>query len=103
MPHECEICCKTIEGKPFSLSNLSEPHRVLKVCEKCAGSDCVTISLGGINVTIYRDEFLRADRERLEHAVEMAYCKALDCGWNITAVTVKGNSDKVNDPLDEEC
>ena len=96
----CEICGESITGEVANLSNLAEPPRILKVCETCAASEFISIDHAGIQVIVDRDDYLQADKERFQFAIESA-CSALeDHGWSLKALKLSGNSDLANEALD---
>ena len=97
----CAICEAAIAGKPFTLSSLTEPPRVLQVCEACAGSEWVTLDVGGIQVTVFRDDYLVADKERFEHAVDAVLEVLEEHGWDGHALKMRGKSESIREPVDE--
>ena len=96
----CQVCGNPIKGEPANLSNLSNPPRILRVCETCAGSEWVNVTHDGIQVTVHRDDYLQADKERFQAAVESAWAVLEDHGWSLEGLKLSGKSDLVKEPLD---
>ncbi len=96
---KCEICDMEIEGEPFAVSNLSEPPRILKVCERCAGGE-VSIYHDGVQVTVALDDYLQADKERLYSAIESAANSLEDHGWSLDGIELMADSDLTQEPID---
>jgi len=97
----CDVCGSEIEGKPFTLSALTEPPSVLAACETCAGSQYITIHYDGLQVRIDRDDYIRADPERLHTALQNAYRTFEDLGWSLEAVRLHGGTDEIAETYEE--
>jgi len=100
MPKHCQICGSEIKGKAFSLSDLSPVPKVIEVCEKCAGSDWVTIDIDGVEVTVRRDDYIRCDKERLQYALDQALTSLEDQGWEMKGISVEGRSETICEELE---
>jgi hypothetical protein len=97
----CGVCSKPIDGEPFSLSDLSDEGNLLKVCKTCAGSQWIAIEYDDVEVTVWRDDYIQCDRERLEEAMGNAIGVLLDEGWELKKVTLKGNASCIRREYDE--
>ncbi|MCP4604409.1 MAG: hypothetical protein GY847_28450 [Proteobacteria bacterium] len=72
---ECRLCSGAIEGEPFTLSDLTESGGLLEVCRECAGSQYITVKIDGMEIEIHRDNYIEADREKLELAISMNWSR----------------------------
>lgn len=101
---DCELCEKEIDGKPFALSNLDDPPRILNVCETCATFDWITLDYDigcdeEVEVEVNRDDLIVADRRRFGHAVEGALSALEDQGWSCESMRIKAiNEDRIKEP-----
>jgi len=86
---KCQICENEIQGEVFSLSDLSPSPKVLKVCQKCAESESITIYHAGIEMTVHRDDYIRCNKGRLQYAVEEVYSNLEEYGWHYRSGTIR--------------
>ena len=98
----CEICDREFEGRPFTVVALTEPPRPLKVCETCASSDYVQLRQNGLGLVVFRDDYTRADAERLSYALDKISTVMEDFGWSLEAVKIQASSDAVTEPYEGE-
>ena len=96
----CEICQLPIEGGPFHLPSGTAQPRVLSVCRHCAGAESVRVCIDTTTVEINRDDYLRADQDRLEQAVHAAYLACENLGWSLEGLTLRAESDEVSEPYE---
>ena len=97
---KCDLCNVEIEGESFALSNLSTPARILNVCERCAGSDWHCQDHAGVEVEVWRDDFIVADENRLTQAVEETLWRLEELGWTCEAMRLRAKSDKIKEPYE---
>jgi len=97
----CEVCDEQIEGKPFTLSALTEPPSLLAACETCAGSSYITIRYSGLQVRVDRDDYIRADLDRLHVALDNIYLELEHLGWTLEAVMLHGRGDEIAEPYED--
>ena len=98
----CEICGVEIEGEPFTLSALTEPPSMLEACETCASSPYITVRHDGLQIRIDRDDYIRADHERLHVGLDKISEEMSYLGWTLEAVRVHARSDRATEPYYEE-
>jgi hypothetical protein len=72
----------------------------MAVCETCAASEYIDVEHDGIQVTVHRDTYLQADRERLAYALGLAFSAMDDHGWGLEGIKISGRSDLVKEGLD---
>ena len=96
---ECHICEEEIQGTPFVLSDLKEPANIIELCESCATSNYAELYHEGLELKVWRDHFLPADKERLFYAVDNAMILLAEHGWEITDITLTYHSDMSCEPL----
>ncbi len=94
----CEICSAEVEGMPFTVVALTEPPRPLKVCETCARSDYVRLREDDLDLVVFRDDYTRADLDRLSFALHTISTVMEEVGWSLEAVKIRADSDAVTEP-----
>ena len=97
----CEVCGAEFEGEAFSLSALTEPPSLLAACETCASSPYITIRHEGVQIRIDRDDYIRADHERLHIGLDKISEEMDYLGWSLEAVRLHAGSDAVSEPYEE--
>jgi ribosome-binding protein aMBF1 (putative translation factor) len=97
----CEVCGTEIEGEAFTLSALTEPPSLLAACETCASSPYITIRYDGMKIRIDRDDYIRADHERLHIGLDKISAEMDYLGWTLEAVRLHASSDAVTEPYEE--
>ncbi|MEE2828918.1 MAG: hypothetical protein VX498_07005 [Myxococcota bacterium] len=98
----CEICATEFEGTPFTVVALTEPPRPLEVCETCASSDYVQLRQNGLGLVVFRDDYTRADGERLSCALDKISIVMEELGWSLEAVKIQASSDAITEPYEGE-
>ena len=98
---ECEVCGQEIDGEVFTLSALTEEATLLRVCRTCAGSQWITIQSEGIEVVIFRDDYIRANKERLDMALDKVAVVLEDLGWESKAIKLEGKTDDIMEEYEE--
>lgn len=97
---ECELCGVGIGNRPFALSSLAEPPRVLKVCESCAGSVWICQDHDNVEVEVWRDDLIVADENRLFQAVDEALYVLEEHGWTCESMRIRAKSELVKEPYE---
>lgn len=97
---KCELCGTEIGERPFALSSLAEPPRILKVCESCAGSDWITIKHDDeVEVEVLRDDYIIADKDRFFQAVDDALYRIEEQGWTCDFLKLRAhNEERIQKP-----
>ena len=98
----CEICATEFEGTPFTVVAHTQPPRPLKVCETCASSQYVELRENGLSLVVFRDDYTRADAERLSCALDKISTVMEDFGWSLEAVKIQADSDTITEPYEGE-
>ena len=98
----CAICTADIVGTPFTVVALTEPPRPLEVCETCAGSQYVQLRENGLDLVVFRDDYTRADPERLSCALDKISTVMEELGWSLEAVKIQARSDAITEPYEGE-
>ena len=98
----CEICATEFEGTPFTVVALTEPPRPLKVCETCAGSRYVQLRENDLDLVVFRDDYTRADIERLSWVLDTISTVMEEAGWSLEAVKIQARSDAITEPYEGE-
>jgi ribosome-binding protein aMBF1 (putative translation factor) len=98
----CEICATEFEGTPFTVVALTEPPRPLEVCETCAGSRYVQLRQDDLDLVVFRDDYTRADPERLSQGLERIWTVMDELGWKLEAVKLQARSDAITEPYEED-
>lgn len=100
-PMTCDICSAEFEGKAFNLTTLTEVPELLEVCEACAGAQYVQLRSHGLDLVVHRDDYLRADRDRLDFALDKVHVVLEDMGWSLEAIKLQASSDTICEPYSE--
>lgn len=98
----CEICGAEYEGMPFTVVALTEPPRPLKVCETCARADYVQLREDDLDLVVFRDDYTRADLDRLSFALHEISTIMEAVGWSLEAVKIQASSDAIMEPYEYE-
>ena len=99
---QCAVCGAEIEGTPFTLSALTEPPSLLRSCADCAGAQYVKLRLGSLDVVVDRDDYIRADDNRLQAALDCIEGAMEDLGWSLEAVKIRAGDDSVSEPYEDD-
>ena len=98
---ECEVCQKEIEGEVATISGLTDPVSLLKVCESCSRAHYLDLWLEGMGVEVHRDDYIRADYDRLAYALGSIASTMQDYGWNLKGVKLESDNSASTQSLDE--
>ena len=96
----CAICRTELEGAPFTVVALTDPPEPLSVCEVCASSQYVQLRQNDLDLVVFRDDYTRADPDRLSWALDTISTVLEDLGWSLEAVKIQANSDAITEPYE---